>query len=73
MTGDSKMARKITIEDLTAEGLTDAQAKRIVKTLSERKPRAVFYMFKATKEQIIEVANAFPMLEFSPRYTKKQQ
>jgi len=62
------MARKITVEDLTEEGLTKAQAERVVKTLSKPKPRAVFYKFKATEEQVVEVAKAFPHLEFSPRY-----
>lgn len=62
------MARKITVEDLVGEGLTKAQAERVVKTLSKPKPRAVFYKFKATEEQVIEVAKAFPGLEFTPRY-----
>ena len=62
------MARKITVEDLIEEGLTKAQAERVVKTLSKPKPRAVFYKFKATEEQVVEVAKAFPELEFSPRY-----
>ncbi len=62
------MARKISVEDLMNEGLTKAQAERVVTTLSKPKPRAVFYKFKATEEQVVDVAKAFPDLQFSPRY-----
>lgn len=66
------MARKITVEELIAEGIPKAKAVKIVENLSAPRPRRVYWMFKATEEEATEVAAAFPDLPFRKRYLAKE-
>lgn len=65
------MARKITVEELTAEGISAAKAASIVERLNEPRPRRSFWMFKATEEEATEVASSFSDLQFRKRYLPK--
>ena len=60
--------RAITVDDLVAEGISEAEAKRIVKNLKKPKPRRIYWMFKATEKVAAKVAKAFPELTFGKRY-----
>ena len=66
------MARKITTEELEAEGISKAIAAKVVKSLNAPRPRRVFWMFKGTEEEAAEVAAAFPDLPFRKRYIPKE-
>lgn len=65
------MARRITVEELTAEGISAAKAASIVERLNESRPRRSYWMFQATEEEAAAVASAFKDLPFRKRYLPK--
>lgn len=66
------MARKITVQDLIAEGVEPKEAQRIVDKLNAPKPKVITWQFKATPEQLAQVAKTFPNMKFEKRYKSRQ-
>ena len=66
------MARKLTVAELVAEGVSEAKAKRIVAIQNIPKPRVITFQFKAMPAQAAEVAKAFPDLNFEKRYKPRK-
>jgi len=48
--------RKLTIEDLVAQGVTQAQATKVVAGLTRPAPREIAWVFKATEEVAAKAA-----------------
>lgn len=67
------MARKVSVEDLTNEGVEETEAKRIVAKLNKPKPRVITWVFKATELEAAKVAKSFPSIQFAKRYKSKKK
>lgn len=59
---------KLTIEALVAAGLSKEDAVKVTALQAERKPKFRRMSFKASEEEIITMAMAFPQIIFQPAY-----
>ena len=67
------MARKVSVEDLTNDGVEETEAKRIVAKLNKPKPRVITWIFKCTEKEVVKVAKAFPQFQFEKRYKPREK
>lgn len=62
------MARKVTLEFLIAQGIPEAQARRIMEAATAQAPRQIAWVFKATEQEaamVVKAARAAGLKDFN--------